>query len=249
MSAIIELKNVNKWFRHSNGPKLVRDHLVDLFRGTPPSKRFYALKNVSLSIRRGESVAIIGRNGAGKSTLLSTIAGVCIPDRGAVVIDGTVAALLEMGAGFHYDLTGAENVYLNAALLGLSRRRTNELFPSIVEFSGISEFINEPIRTYSSGMVMRLAFSVAAHVDADVMILDEVIAVGDQQFFEKCLERIRQLHRAGKTLLFVSHSAAVVLQFCERAIWLDHGEVVMDGAAEAVVAAYSGAMAAELAGQ
>ncbi len=214
--------------------------MLDVFRATPPRHRFYALKGVSFSVRKGESVAIIGRNGAGKSTLLSVVAGLCEPDSGTVETNGTISALMEMGAGFHYDLTGGENVRLNASILGMSRRRTEELFPTIVEFSGIADFIDEPVRTYSSGMVMRLAFAVAAHVESDVMILDEVIAVGDQQFAERCLERIRQLQQTGKTLLFVSHSPDVVSQFCERAIWLDHGEIVMDGEAATVLGSYAG---------
>ncbi|MEZ5354582.1 MAG: ABC transporter ATP-binding protein [Bryobacteraceae bacterium] len=243
---IVRLHEVSKWFRHHTGPKLVRDHLLDLFRVTPPEHRFYALKNVSFTVRQGESVAIIGRNGAGKSTLLSVVAGLCEPDSGKVEASGTISALMEMGAGFHYDLTGGENVRLNASLLGLSRQKTEELFPAMVEFSGIADFINEPVRTYSSGMVMRLAFSVAAHVESDVMILDEVIAVGDQQFADRCLDRIRQLQRAGKTLLFVSHSADVVTHFCDRAIWLDHGEVVMDGASSSVLGSYSGQVTPEV---
>jgi ABC-type polysaccharide/polyol phosphate transport system ATPase subunit len=243
---LVRLHNVSKWFRHHTGPKLMRDHLRDLFRGTPPEHRFYALKNVNLAVRQGESVAIIGRNGAGKSTMLSVIAGLCDPDSGSVETNGTVSALMEMGAGFHYDLTGAENVRLNASLLGLSRRRVDELFPTIVEFSGIADFIDEPVRTYSSGMVMRLAFAVAAHVESDVMILDEVIAVGDQHFADRCLDRLRQLQHAGKTLLFVSHSSEIVSQFCDRAVWLDHGEVVMDGAAGSVLASYAGRITPEV---
>ncbi|MEZ5402700.1 MAG: ABC transporter ATP-binding protein [Bryobacteraceae bacterium] len=243
---LIRVTNVCKWFRRHTGPKLVRDHLRDLFRGTPPEHRFYALKNVSFSVREGESLAIVGRNGAGKSTLLSLVAGLCDPDSGSVETKGTVAALMEMGAGFHYDLTGAENVRLNASILGLSQKRTEELLPSIIEFSGIADFIDEPVRTYSSGMVMRLGFAVAAHVESDVMILDEVIAVGDLQFAERCLDRIRQLRTAGKTLLFVSHSADLVSQFCDRAIWLDHGEVVMDGKATSVLGSYAGQITPEV---
>jgi ABC-type polysaccharide/polyol phosphate transport system ATPase subunit len=238
---MVELQNVCKWFRLHTGPKLMREHLRELVRGgIRPDQRFYAVKNVSLTIRQGESVGLVGSNGAGKSTLLSIIAGLCPADSGVARTSGTVAALMELGAGFHYDLTGAENVRMNAALLGLSRKRTDELFPAMIEFSGIGEFIHEPLRTYSSGMVMRLAFSVAAHVDADIMIMDEVIAVGDQQFHERCLDRIHELRESGRTLLFVSHSPEVVLRFCDRAIWLDHGEVVMDGTAQAVIAAYGG---------
>jgi len=236
---VIELDNVSKWFRRHMGPKLVRDHIRDLFR-TPADQRFYAVRNVSFNVARGERVALVGRNGAGKSTLLSLIAGLATPDSGAIRVNGRIAALMELGAGFHYDLTGTENVLLNASLLGLSRKRARELYPAIVEFSGIGEFIHEPLRTYSSGMVMRLAFSVASHVEADILIVDEVIAVGDQQFHEKCIEKLREQHREGRTLLFVSHSPGVVLEFCDRAIWLDHGEVMADGPASQVLSVYSG---------
>ena len=153
-------------------------------------------------------------------------------------MNGRVAALLQMGAGFHPDLTGAENVEMNAALLGLSAAKTAQAFDAIVEFSEIGEFIDEPLRTYSSGMTMRLAFSVAVHVDPDLLIIDEVLAVGDQAFQAKCMEKIMEFKRQGRTLLFVSHSTGVVQQLCERALWLDHGELAMDGEATEVVAAY-----------
>lgn len=236
---MIEFKNVSKSFRHGGGqPKLLRAFLGDLVR-RPECREFFALRNISFFVREGESVAIVGRNGAGKSTLLSLVAGLTKPVEGNVVVRGRSAALLELGAGFHPDLTGVENLRLNASLLGLSRRRTAEVFDSIVAFADIGDFIDEPIRTYSMGMTMRLAFAVAIHVDPDILIVDEVLAVGDQQFQIKCQERIRRFKIDGKTLLFVSHSGPLVRQLCERAIWLERGRIVRDGPAEEVLDAYA----------
>ena len=203
-------------------------------------QRFAALKNVSFGIAQGQTVGIVGANGAGKSTLLSLVAGLCAADEGSVVVNGRVAALLQLGAGFHPDLTGAENLELNAALLGFSRKQTAEAYSRIVEFSGIGRFIDQPLRTYSSGMVMRLAFSVAVNVEPDILIIDEVLSVGDQAFQTKCMDKILEFKRAGKTLLFVSHAAGTVHNLCDRALWLDHGELVMDGAVADVLAAYQG---------
>jgi ABC-type polysaccharide/polyol phosphate transport system ATPase subunit len=189
-------------------------------------------------VRDGESISIIGGNGAGKSTLLSLVTGLATPNEGSIEVKGRVAALLELGAGFHPDLTGAENIRMNAALLGFSRKETNELFDSIVDFSGVGEFINQTLRTYSSGMSLRLAFSVAVNLNPDVLIVDEILAVGDQSFQAKCIERIRRLRKSGKTLLFVSHNAGMVLELCDRALWLDHGSLIMQGPAKEIVAAY-----------
>ncbi len=197
---------VEGWFR--------RDH----------KERFYALKDVSFRLDLGESLALVGSNGAGKSTLLSLIAGLAEPDSGRVRVNGRIGALLQLGSGFHPDLTGTENIRLNAALLGLGRRRTTELFGDIVEFSGIGDFVDEPLRTYSSGMMMRLAFSVAVHLDPDILIIDEVLAVGDAAFQAKCIGKLEEHKRSGKTLLFVTHAVGSVQQLCDRAIWLDHGQ-------------------------
>jgi ABC-type polysaccharide/polyol phosphate transport system ATPase subunit len=183
----------------------------------------------------------VGQNGAAKSTLLSLVAGLSKPDSGSIAVNGRIAALLELGSGFHQDLTGAENVTLNASLLGLTRKRTTEIFDQIVEFSGIAhEFIDEPIRTYSSGMVMRLAFSVAINMDPDLLLIDEVLSVGDTAFQEKCFQKIREFRHSGKSLLCVSHAAGMVGELCDRAIWLDHGEMVMGAAISDVMEAYNG---------
>jgi ABC-type polysaccharide/polyol phosphate transport system ATPase subunit len=235
----IELVNVSKAFSRNAGRLHFRGHIKRLLAGAHREK-FHALKHISFRVEEGESLAIIGSNGAGKSTLLSVVAGLAEPDEGSVWVNGRVAALLELGSGFHPDLTGAENVRLNAALLGLSRKRTNELFDEIVDFSGVGEFIQEPLRTYSSGMVVRLAFSVAIGVDPEILIVDEVLAVGDQAFQTKCLEKIHKLRARGKTMLCVSHSMGMVQQFCDQAIWLDHGELIMAGSVSDVTLAYSG---------
>ena len=236
---LIEFQNVSKWFPHSTGRHLLRTHIARWF-GEGHKEPFCALRNVSFSLEEGESLAIIGSNGAGKSTLLSLAAGLTLPDQGAVRVNGRIAALLELGSGFHPDLTGAENLVLNAALLGLSRRKTNQLFDRIVEFSGIGEFIGDPLRTYSSGMIMRLAFSVAIQCEPDILLIDEVLGVGDASFQEKSKEALVSFRRAGKSLLFVSHSPGAVREMCDRALWIDHGSVMMDGDIDAVLEAYEG---------
>jgi lipopolysaccharide transport system ATP-binding protein len=236
---LIEFQNVSKWFPHSTGRQLLRTHITRWF-GRVHHQPFHALRNVSFHIEEGESLAIVGSNGAGKSTLLSLAAGLTLPDQGSVRVDGRIAALLELGSGFHPELTGAENLVLNAALLGLSRRKTKQLFDSIVEFSGIGEFIDDPLRTYSSGMVMRLAFSVAIQCEPDILLIDEVLAVGDAAFQEKSKEALKSFRRAGKSLLFVSHSPTSVREMCDRALWIDHGSVMMEGHVKQVLEAYQG---------
>lgn len=198
------------------------------------------MRNVSFTLNRGEGLAVIGGNGAGKSTLLSLVAGLAPSDEGRIAVDGRIAALFELGSGFHPDLTGIENIRLNASLLGLGRARLHALFDQIVEFSGIGEFVEEPIRTYSSGMILRLAFSVAIHLDPEILVVDEILAVGDVAFQQKCFDKIREFRKAGKTLLCVSHASGMVQEFCDRALWLDHGELLMDGKIDEVFDAYTG---------
>ena len=237
-SAIV-CENVWKTFRLHTHQKLLRQHLASWFGGAGFT-RFDALKGVSFEVAQGEGLAVIGSNGAGKSTLLSIVTGLAKPDKGTVKVDGRVAALLELGSGFHPDLTGAENVYLNAALLGFSERQTEDMFEDIVDFAGVRDFIDEPLRTSSSGMMMRLAFSVAVNVDPDVLIIDEVLAVGDMDFQAKSYEKIRDFRRAGKTFLCVSHNPQVLRDLCDRAIWLDQGEMVMCDRIKYVLDAYEG---------
>src|SRR5690348_12174432 len=233
----VRFESVSKFFYRQAGQRLLRERVKHLL-SRAPRERFYALRDVSFAVDEGESLGIMGHNGAGKSTLLNIATSLCTPSEGQVRICGRVAALLELGSGFHPDLTGEENIRINAALLGLTRQQTRERFNDIVEFAGIGKFIEEPLRTYSSGMVMRLAFSVAVNVDPDILIIDEMLAVGDQQFQEKCLERLIQFQRDGRALLCVSHVASAVQQLCKRAIWLDHGRVMMDGPVPEVAEAY-----------
>jgi lipopolysaccharide transport system ATP-binding protein len=237
--SVIHFQGVSKSFSRHAGRMLLRDRVTHWLSGHH-TERFYALKNVSFEVEAGEGLAVVGPNGAGKSTLLGLVAGLSKPDAGCVEVNGKVAALLELGSGFHPDLTGEENVRVNASLIGLSRRRTSELYDEIVDFAGIGDFINEPLRTYSSGMIMRLAFSVAINMDPEVLLVDEVLAVGDTAFQEKCFERVRQVRHTGKTLMCVSHSTAMVREMCDRAIWLDHGEMMMAGRIGEVIEAYEG---------
>jgi len=202
----------------------------------------WALRDVSFTIRPGETVGVVGHNGSGKSTLLGLLARVSRPTSGAVETRGRVAPLLELGAGFHEDLTGLENIQLHGSILGLSNKRMRELTPEIVAFSELGEFIDTPLRTYSDGMIMRLGFSIAVHSDPDILLIDEVLAVGDEAFQRKCYARIERFQSAGKTILFVSHDLEAVEEVATRAIWLEAGHVRMDGPAREVVEAYRAAV-------
>nr|WP_257794921.1 ABC transporter ATP-binding protein [Arthrobacter sp. zg-Y1116] len=199
------------------------------------SEKFHALKGVSLDIEQGETVALLGLNGSGKSTLLKHISGVMRPDSGTVGTRGRVAGLIEVGAGFHHDLSGRDNVYLNGAILGMTEDEINSKFDSIVEFSEIGQFIDTEVKFYSSGMYLRLAFSVAVHTDPEVFLVDEILAVGDEPFQRKCIDKIKQLAGEGKTLVVVSHDLDLVSRICERGVLLEHGEVIMDGPVRDVV--------------
>lgn len=236
--SLISVNNVSKIFRHRKSKTLLRDHVRDLV-AKPQGDAFYALRDVSFEVSERESVALIGANGAGKSTMLALVCGLARPDGGTIEVRGTVAPLLELGSGFHPDLTGRENLSLNAALLGMNRAETEKRIPSIIEFSELAGFIDEPLRTYSAGMVLRLAFSIATDCDPAILVIDEVLGVGDVNFQHKCQKRIQELRDAGKTLLCVSHSTSTVREFCDRAIWLHHGQLVADGPAATVVDAYS----------
>jgi ABC-type polysaccharide/polyol phosphate transport system ATPase subunit len=238
--AAIEFQHVWKRFPHHTGRLLLRTQLTHLFSRRTQHGVFHALKDVSFRVAPGESVGILGANGAGKSTLLSVVAGLAPPDGGSVTVHGNVAPLLELAAGFHGDLTGAENLVLNAALLGIGRKRVAQIAGEIVEFSELGDFIDEPLRTYSSGMIMRLAFSVAIKIDPDVLLIDEILAVGDAAFQAKCFERILDFRRRGKTILCVSHAPAMLQKLCDRAIWLDHGDLMLDGPLQEVADAYDG---------
>ncbi|CAN5278917.1 N/A [soil metagenome] len=211
--------------------KSLKERIVNFGRSRQHREDFFALNGVSLDIQAGTTVGLIGPNGSGKSTLLKTIGGIIQPTTGVVQHRGRVAALLELGAGFHPDLTGRENVYLNASILGISKAETDKNLPDILEFSGIGQFIDTQVKFYSSGMYVRLAFAVAVHVDPDILIVDEVLAVGDEPFQRKCMDRIRDLQAQGKTIVLVTHSLDQVAEFCDRAIVLEAGKVVFDGEA------------------
>lgn len=200
-------------------------------------KEFWALRGVSFDVRRGETVGIIGRNGSGKSTLLQMVCGTLHPTEGSVAVHGRIAALLELGAGFNPEFTGKENVYLSGLLYGIPENVLRDRFQSIVDFADIGDFINQPVKTYSSGMYVRLAFAIAAHVDADTLVIDEALSVGDVRFTQKCMRFLREFQKRG-TLLFVSHDTGAVTNLCSRAIWLDKGRQVMDGPARDVVERY-----------
>lgn len=234
---LIRLQNASKIFRHRKPRVVLRDRLRQ-WTTSPATDGFYALRDISFEVHERESIALIGTNGAGKSTLLSMICGLAQPDEGTVEVRGTIAPLLELGSGFHMDLTGHENLYLNAAMLGMTKAQVQQRYDSIVAFSEIAEFMNEPLRTYSMGMSLRLAFSIAVHCDPAIVIIDEVLAVGDVAFQHKCHTRIAELRDEGKTLLCVSHSPETVLEFCDRAIWLHQGRLVADGPAREVSTQY-----------
>ena len=233
----LKFDSVTKTFAHAGGRKLLRERVEEYVKRNTGG-RFTALNNISFELQHGDSMGLIGHNGAGKSTLLNLATGLSQPDKGSITVDGRVAALLELGAGFHPDLTGIENLAINASLMGLSRKQTKERTDSIVEFSGIGDFIKDPLRTYSSGMVLRLAFSVMVHTDPDMLLMDEIIGVGDQDFFAKCLAKIQGFQTEGKTMLIASHSVSLLKMLCQRVIWLDHGNVVRMGPADEVIDAY-----------
>lgn len=241
--SVVRLDNVSKTYSRRVRRRFLRSFFTDWMQSMH-HESFHALKNISFELKDGDSLAVIGPNGAGKSTLLSVIAGLSWPEEGKVTVNGRVAALLELGSGFHPDLTGAENLRLNAALLGLSREKTWERFTEIVEFSGIGEFIDEPLRTYSAGMVARLAFSVAMNVEPDILLIDEALAVGDQAFQVKCIEKILELKRAGRILICTSHVPETLKQLCNRALWLDRGQLVKQGAVGELLDAYLATVAA-----
>jgi ABC-type polysaccharide/polyol phosphate transport system ATPase subunit len=220
------------------GSRSLKEHMIRRVMKRLSFDEFLALRGVSFSVADGENVGVIGRNGAGKSTLFKAIARVVRPAEGRVIVHGRVAPLLELGLGMNGELTGRENVMLQGALLGFSRASMQERLPRITDFSELSDFIGAPMRTYSTGMVARLAFSVATDVDPDILLVDEALAVGDERFRTKCQERMTKFRTAGKTVMLVSHSLEQVRQGCSRALWLDHGSIVADGPAGPVADAY-----------
>lgn len=196
------------------------------------------LKDINLTIKKGEAVALIGVNGSGKSTLLKLMTKIIYPNSGKIVTNGKLTSLLELGAGFHPDFSGRENIYFNASIFGLTRKEIDKRIDKIIEFSELGDYIDNPVRTYSSGMYMRLAFSVAINVDAEILLVDEILAVGDQHFQQKCINKMKELKNEGKTMVFVTHSMNTVKEFCTRAVWLNKGHIKMDGEPNEVIEKY-----------
>ena len=216
----------------------LKEYLIKIVKRELMFQEFYALKNVSLNIERGDSVALVGVNGSGKSTMLKVIAGVLYPSTGRVSVKGSVAPLIELGAGFDMDLTARENIYLNGAVLGYDRKYMNDHFNRIVEFAELWDFVDVPVKNFSSGMIARLGFAIATEVTADILIVDEVLSVGDIRFQEKCRNRIQELLKGGTTLLFVSHSIDLAKKMCRKAVWIDKGVLKGIGTAEEICNAY-----------
>ncbi len=227
---IIQVKNASMRFNLAQErTDTLKEYFLKLVKGKLNFTEFYALKDISLTIGRGESVALVGVNGSGKSTLLKLIAGVLYPTTGTIRVGGSIAPLIELGAGFDPELTARENVYLNGAVLGHDRTFMDTHFQQIMDFAELWDFIDVPIKNFSSGMVARLGFAIATEVKADILVCDEILSVGDYRFQQKCQERISGMLQSGTTLLFVSHSIGQVQDLCERSIWLDKGKIVMDG--------------------
>jgi ABC-2 type transport system ATP-binding protein len=237
----IQLEEVSLCYRLAKQriPSL-KEYAIHWMRGALSYEKLWALRDISLTIRQGERVGIVGRNGAGKSTMLKVISRVLKPSAGTAEIRGRLSPILELGTGFDHELTGYENIYLNALLLGRQRKEIDEKIEAIVDFSGLGDFIRTPIRNYSSGMIARLGFSVATAWLPDVLVLDEVLAVGDASFTDRCQQRLNEFHDAGTTVLMVSHNAQAVRESCSRCIWLDAGRLRADGPTEEVLRQYSG---------
>lgn len=238
---IIDVRNVSMRFNLAEEKTdTFKEYVLKLMNGKLRFNEFYALKNVSFQVGHGESVALIGKNGSGKSTMLKIIAGVMYPTEGSTSVNGSIAPLIELGAGFDMDLTARENIYLNGAVLGYDRAFMDQYFDEIVEFSELKNFIDVPVKNFSSGMVARLGFAIATIVRADVLVVDEILAVGDFKFQEKCKARMAELLSGGTTLLFVSHNAAQVKELCKKAAWFDQGELIAFGDTEEVYRMYEG---------
>ena len=233
----IEVKNVSKNFSiYFDKANTLKEKIMFWNRNKKEIRN--VLKNINLNIKKGETVALIGTNGSGKSTLLKLMTKIYYPTKGTIKTKGKLRSLLEVGAGFHPDLSDRENIYFNASIFGLSKKEIDKRIDEIIEFSELSEFIDNPVRTYSSGMYMRLAFSIAINVDADILLIDEILAVGDQHFQEKCYKKLMELKKDDTTIVMVSHSLDSVKKLCDRAIWLYNGEVRMDGDCKKIIDEY-----------
>lgn len=238
-SVVISFNNVSKRY-FKQGTRTFKEMIHALFvRGEKPGEFLWALRNITLSVAPGVSYGVIGKNGSGKSTLLKLIAGVSTPTKGEIHVHGRIAPLIELGAGFHPDLTGRENIALNSAMLGMTKHEIEQKLPQIIKFAELADFLDTPVKYYSSGMYLRLAFAVAIHVEADILLIDEILAVGDESFQQKCLNKLNSLKKEGKTIIFVSHNIHLVKSFCERGLYLDHGKAKEEGDIQTVVRHYS----------
>ena len=234
----IIIENLYKTFNvYLDKANTIKEKLLFLFKRNKKEKR-EVLKKINLKIKKGEVVALIGTNGSGKSTLLKLITKIIYPNKGKIETKGKLTSLLELGAGFHPDFSGRENIYFNASIFGLTKKEIDERLEDIIEFSELKEYIDNPVRTYSSGMYMRLAFSVAINVDADILLIDEILSVGDEHFQNKCFNKMLELKKEGKTMVFVTHSLDAVKRLCDRTVWLCNGKIEMDGETDKVVDAY-----------
>lgn len=239
MKTIIAAKDISIRFRLANDRvDTLKEYFVAIVKRRLKYRDFWALQDVSFSLCKGDVLGIIGDNGAGKSTLLKVISGIMKPTRGEITVNGNVAPMLELGSGFDHNLSGGENIYLNGAILGYSEEFLNEKYDEIVEFSELGDFINQPLRNYSSGMIMRLAFSIATLVDPDILIVDEILSVGDASFREKSERRMKEMMSGGTTVLFVSHSLPQIRQMCNKVLWLDHGRAVAFGSTKEICDQY-----------
>lgn len=233
----IDVNHVTKTFKlYSDKPQTLKERLVRGWKNKIEERT--VLKDINIEINKGETVALIGVNGSGKSTLLKLMTKIIYPNKGTLKTYGKLTSLLELGAGFHPDFTGRENIYFNAAIFGLTKKEIDDRLESIIEFSELGDFIDSPVRTYSSGMYMRLAFSVAINVDAEILLIDEILAVGDQHFQDKCFAKLEELAKSNMTIVIVSHSLDSIKKLCNRAIWINNGEVAKDGKCQDVISEY-----------
>lgn len=240
----ISVQDVSKEFKvYFDKGNMLKERI--LFPNRNRYERREVLRGISFQCRRGEAVGLIGKNGCGKSTILKLLSRILRPNGGSVTVNGRVSSLIELGAGFHMDMTGRENIYINASIFGLKKKEINQRIDAIIRFSELEEYMDNPVRTYSSGMYMRLAFSVAINVDADILLVDEILAVGDVNFQKKCFDKLKEIKEAGTTIVIVSHSMEQLYEICDRLIWIDDGLVRKDGAVRETAEAYLGEMKCE----
>ena len=241
-SPAVKLDHVSKLYHHQK-QKTLKELVHALLKHQPTGESFWALRHINLTVSQGETVGIIGPNGSGKSTLLKLIAGVSQPTKGKITVNGRIAPLIELGAGFHPELSGRENIFLNGVILGMSRQEIEQKFDQIVDFAELWQFIDQPVKHYSSGMYLRLAFAVAVHTQPDILLVDEILAVGDESFQKKCFDKMAEFQKKGCTIIYVTHALATLENFCHRVILLDHGKIIFSGPAKTVIQHYQAQVA------